>query len=69
MKTDNWLNLDHHEYVVVDLVDGRRIQLEKGDKLLTAIDGVMIRAKNGDDVLYPAVQVVQILKRYKKRYL
>lgn len=69
MKITNWLNLDHHEFVIVDMIDGRRLALKKGDSLLIAVDSVMIKQKNGADLILPSIQVAQIIKKLKVRYL
>ena len=69
MKTNNWMNLDYHEYVTIDLIDYRRIELEKGDNLLISSDSVCIQQKNGYSVIYPAVNVIQIMKRLKPKYI
>lgn len=69
MKINNWLNLDHHEYVAIDLADGRRIELKKGDKLLISVESVYVTLKDGVSHIYPAIQVTQIIKRLKRRYL
>ena len=69
MKTNNWLNLDHHEYVGVDLIDGRRVELKKGDKLLISVDSVAVQSKDGTAIIFPAIQVSHIIKKFKSRYL
>lgn len=70
MKTNNWLNLDHHQYVAIDLEDGRRIELEKNEKLILSPDSVSIlNSVTGECTIFPAVKVSQILKKYRKRYV
>lgn len=66
MKTTSWLSKDHHEYVALDLMDGRRIELDRGDKLLLAVDSITVKQKDGFDIIYPAIQVSQIIKKWKK---
>jgi len=69
MKTSNWLNLDHHEWVAVDMIDGRRLELNKGDQLIMEVDSITIKRKDGIDFILPAIQVAQIIKKLKDRYL
>lgn len=69
MKHSNWLNLDHHEFVAVDLEDGRRLELQKGDKLILSVDSITLRLASGVDYIIPTVKVSQIIKKLRKRYL
>lgn len=66
MKTKNWLNLDHHAFVVIDLMDGRRIKLNAGDRLIMAVDSVCVQTAKGVTYMFPSVQVAQIIKKDKK---
>lgn len=69
MKTNNWINLDHHEYVALDLDDGRRLELRKGDTLILSVDYATIKQKDGCDVMIPSIKIAQIIKKLKARYL
>lgn len=68
MINSNWLNLDHHEFVCIDFDDGSRLELSEGDKLLIAIDSVMVKTKEGVDYIFPVVRVQQIIKKYQDKY-
>lgn len=69
MKDTGWLSLDHHQWLAIDLIDGRRIELSKGDRLLVSVESTTLKQKDGIDIIYPNIQVAQIIKKMKDMYI
>ncbi len=63
---DSWLDFKFYEFIYIDLIDGQRINLTKGESLLINISSIKIRNDQGLTVAYPASRVVVACWRVKE---